>query len=168
MTTRTIDIRHAIPADADGIAAVHVSAWTGAYAGIIPHKALNGMLTRRGRDWWMNAIRRATSILVVDLDGEVVGYATYGRNRVRELPEAGEIYELYIAPQYQGVGIGTRLFSAVREALADHGMKGLVVWALADNAGAMQFYEGLGGRDSAEGVEIFDARALKKIAYTWG
>ena len=70
-------------------------------------------------------------------------------------------------PEYQGVGLGTRLFRAARRNLCDHGLKGLVVWALEENAGAVSFYEGAGGFDSAEGIEIFDQKALRKIAYTW-
>ncbi|MBK8456354.1 MAG: GNAT family N-acetyltransferase [Phyllobacteriaceae bacterium] len=167
MTTQTIDIRRAEPRDAAAIAGVHNAAWTGAYAGVIPHRALGAMLARRGEPWWTGAIRRATSILVVECGGRVVGYATYGRNRVRELPQKGEIYELYVEPEYQGIGLGSRLFAAVRRELAAHELDGLVVWALEDNAGALSFYTGLGGRDFAEGVEIFDAKALKKIAFIW-
>jgi ribosomal protein S18 acetylase RimI-like enzyme len=167
MKTQTIDIRRAEPKDAAAIADVHNASWSGAYAGIIPHKALTAMLARRGPQWWSNAIRRATSVLVAEMGGQIVGYATFGRNRVRELAQQGEIYELYIAPEYQGVGLGSRLFAAARDALGRHGLEGLVVWALEDNGGAVTFYEGLGGRDVAEGVEVFDAKALKKIAYTW-
>ena len=167
MTTITIDIRKAEPRDADAIADVHQAAWRGAYAGIIPHKALNAMLGRRGPQWWSHAIRWATSILVVEMGGKVAGYATIGRNRARELPQQGEIYELYLRPECQGIGLGTRLFAAARARLASHNMKGLVVWALEDNVGALGFYEGAGGRDIAEGVEIFDQKALRKVAFAW-
>ena len=49
--------------DAEAIAEVHHQAWRGAYAGIIPHKALTAMINRRGSDWWGNAIRRAAARL---------------------------------------------------------------------------------------------------------
>src|SRR5690606_40311087 len=167
MNTITIDIRRAQPSDAEAIAEVHHDAWRGAYAGIIPHKALTTMINRRGRTWWADAIRRAASVLVVEIGGEVVGYATLGRNRARELPQQGEIYELYVRPEYQGIGLGTRLFAAARDRLAAHGLTGLVVWALEDNAGATRFYAGAGGRDVAEGVEVFDQHALRKLAFVW-
>lgn len=167
MNTLTIDIRKAEPRDAEAIADVHHEAWQGAYAGIIPHRALTAMIGRRGAAWWANAIRRAASVLVVELGGEVVGYATMGRNRARELPQQGEIYELYLKPEYQGIGLGSRLFTAAREKLAAHGLGGLVVWALEENDGALAFYAGAGGRDVAEGVEVFDARALRKVAFVW-
>jgi ribosomal protein S18 acetylase RimI-like enzyme len=167
MKTLTVDIRKAEPRDAQGIADVHYEAWWGAYSGIIPHKTLLGMLNRRGGKWWANAIRRAASILVVEIGGEVVGYATLGRNRSRDLSQQGEIYELYLKPEYQGIGLGSRLLKAARDKLAAHGLKGLVIWALEDNSGAMAFYAGAGGRDIAEGVEVFEQKALKKVAFVW-
>lgn len=167
MKTLSIDIRRAEPQDATAVADVHVSAWTGAYAGIIPHRALGSMLNRRGPQWWENAIRRAASVLVIEAGSEIAGYATFGRNRAPELSQQGEIYELYIRPEYQGIGLGTRLFDAARQSLADYGLKGLVVWALEDNQTAQSFYLSHGGNDVAEGVEVFEARALRKIAFTW-
>lgn len=168
MSTLTIDIRRADLRDAEAIADVHYAAWLGAYSGVIPHKALVRMVGRRGTGWWQNAIRRAANILVIELGGTVVGYATLGRNRARQLAQQGEIYELYLKPEYQGIGLGSRLFAAARKLLRSNGLKGLVVWALEDNAGALTFYEGLGGRDIAEGVEVFDSKALRKIAFVWG
>jgi ribosomal protein S18 acetylase RimI-like enzyme len=167
MNTVTIDIRRAEPRDAPAIADVHHQAWRGAYAGIIPHRALNAMICRRGGEWWANAIRRSATVLVVEIGGKVAGYTTVGRNRARELPQQGEIYELYLRPEYQGVGLGSRLFAAARQKLADHGLKGMVVWALEDNINALSFYAGAGGRDVAEGVEVFDQKALKKVAFVW-
>jgi len=167
MNTLTIDIRKAEPCDAEAIADVHHEAWHGAYAGIIPYRALNTMVSRRGTGWWANAIRRAASVLVVEIGGEVVGYATLGRNRAQELPQQGEIYELYMKPEYQGVGLGSQLFRAARDKLKSHGLSGLVVWALEENEGALAFYTGAGGRDVAEGVEVFDAKALRKVAFVW-
>ena len=167
MKTVTIDIRRAEPDDADAIAETHRAAWMGAYAGIIPHGALLKMVNRRGPQWWANAIRRATSVLVIDMGGTVAGYATLGRSRARQLKPQGEIYELYLRPEYQGLGLGSRLFEAARQKLSQHGLKGLVVWALEENTNALAFYEGAGGRDIAEGVEVFDNKALRKVAFVW-
>jgi len=167
MTTLAVGIRKAEPRDAQTIADVHHEAWVGAYSGIIPHRSLNAMLRRRGADWWSSAIRRSATVLVVEIGGMLVGYATLGRNRARGLAQQGEIYELYLRPEYQGIGLGSRLFAAAREKLASSGLKGMVVWALEDNAGALSFYQGAGGRDVAEGVEVFDQKALKKVAFVW-
>ncbi|MFC5387384.1 GNAT family N-acetyltransferase [Aquamicrobium segne] len=167
MKTLTIDIRKAKPHDAAAIADVHLEAWQGAYAGIIPHKSLTLMINRRGSDWWANAIHRTATVLVLEIGGVIAGYATIGRNRARKLPQQGEIYELYLRPEYQGIGLGSRLFAAARSHLTRYGMKGLVVWVLEENTNALAFYAGAGGKDMAEGVEVFEHRALKKIAFIW-
>jgi ribosomal protein S18 acetylase RimI-like enzyme len=167
MNTHVIEIRRAEVADAVAISAIHLEAWKGAYTGIIPHRALYMMLERRGANWWSKAIQRSTQILVADVGGVVAGYATLGPNRARQLPQKGEVYELYVRPEYQGFGLGTRLLGAARRSLVDQGMKGLVIWALEDNGLAVSFYQNAGGRDIAEGVECFDGRTLKKIAFVW-
>ncbi len=167
MKTLTIDIRDARPHDAPAIADVHHDAWVGAYAGIIPHGALTKMLQRRNREWWANAIGRNASILVIEAGEKIVGYTTVGRNRARQIEADGEIYELYVVREYQGLGLGTRLFSEARRVLEGHGMRGVVVWALEENANACDFYYGKGGKDIAEGTEQFDGRSIKKIAFVW-
>ncbi|WP_457299548.1 N-acetyltransferase family protein [Phyllobacterium sp. P5_D12] len=167
MNTHVIEIRRAHMADAVAISAIHLAAWQGAYAGIIPHRALNNMLERRGANWWAKAIQRSTQILVADVGGIVAGYATLGPNRARQLQQQGEIYELYVRPEYQGFGLGTRLLGAARRSLGDQGLKGMVIWALEDNNLAISFYQSAGGRDVAEGVECFDGKTLKKVAFVW-
>lgn len=168
MNALTIDIRPAGIEDAPGISRVHDVAWQQAYAGIIPHKALRTMINRRDENWWTRAVRRGTSVLVLDMGDQIAGYATFGLNRARALPQDGEVYELYIQPEYQGIGLGNRLFRSARRALEDHGCEGLVVWALEDNDIACNFYRSQGGLDIGEGHETFDGKALKKIAFTWG
>jgi ribosomal protein S18 acetylase RimI-like enzyme len=167
MNTATVDIRKAELRDADAIAEVHRDAWQNAYAGIIPYRALAAMINRRGGRWWENAIRRSATVLVIEVGGKIAGYATIGRNRARELKQEGEIYELYLRPECQGIGLGSRLFSAARERLSAHGLRGMVVWALEENVNAVSFYASSGGRDIAEGVEVFDQKAVRKVAFIW-
>ena len=64
---------------------------------------------------------------------KVAGYANYGRNRARSLHFEGEIYELYLRPEFQGLGFGRRLFTAARRDLVQSGLKSMVIWALSDN-----------------------------------
>ncbi|MEO4043707.1 N-acetyltransferase [Hoeflea sp. CAU 1731] len=167
MTTLAIDVRRAEPDDALAISETHRAAWNEAYAGIIPYKTLRNMLERRSQEWWQRAIRGSTSILVLEVGGMIAGYATLGLNRARSLPQEGEIYELYLKPEYQGVGLGRRLFGEARRLLASLGCRGMVVWTLEENSRAIGFYTGLGGVDIAEGSETFDRRPLKKVAFVW-
>lgn len=167
MGTLTVNTRRAARQDAEAIADVHDRAWWNAYSGMVPHKALTRMIQRRGAAWWANAIARHTVILVLEMDGRIVGYATIGRNRVKTLPFSGEVYEIYLLPEYQGVGFGSHLFLAALGELNRRGLKGAVVWVLADNEPARRFYANAGGREVAEGRENFDGKDLLKIAYAW-
>jgi ribosomal protein S18 acetylase RimI-like enzyme len=97
----------------------------------------------------------------------VAGYANYGRNRARSLYYDGEVYELYLRPEFQGLGFGRKLFSAVRRDLLQSGLHSLVVWALSDNEPAVGFYRALGGKAVARSSERFGARVLDKVAFAW-
>lgn len=167
MGTLTIDMRRASVADAEAISDVHLAAWKNAYSGLLPYTALDRMINRRGKEWWSRAISRKTVILVIEIEREIVGYLTLGRNRVETLPVAGEIYELYLKPEYQGVGLGTQLFLNGRAELKRRGLHGVVVWVLADNEQAINFYENSGGNLVAEGNETFDGKVMRKLAYAW-
>ena len=93
------------------------NSWTQAYRGIIPHLHLETMIRRRGAaDWWVGALRSGKSILILEVEGKVAGYATTGAARARGNYE-GEIYELYLAPLYQGAGLGELLFEGCRHKL---------------------------------------------------
>jgi len=167
MAIRTIRIRVAEPADAAGVAVVHDASWREAYRGIIPGAHLERMVQRRGAAWWANAIARGSRIAVLDVGDGVAGYASYGRNRAASLPFRGEIFELYLAPEYQGLGFGRRLFNAARRELAGHGLSSVVVWSLADNERALGFYAALGGLLVGRAHESFDDVSRERLAFGW-
>jgi ribosomal protein S18 acetylase RimI-like enzyme len=161
-----IKIRKGKPADAKAVAEIFRLSWQQAYRGIIPHLHLEGMVKRRGADWWANVIRSGDSLLVLQHEREVVGYATLGVARTRG-PCQGEIYEIYLTPIYQGLGLGEHLFEACRHGLDEKRLKGLLVWALADNTLAMDFYWRRGGRPIAQTLERIGGAKLEKIAFAW-
>ena len=165
MDQTVITIRRARRTDAEDIASVHDVAWREAYRGLIPGRELERMIARRGASWWDAAIARGSHLLVLDFADAIGGYATYGRNRVASLPHGGEVFELYLAPQYQGMGFGRRLFDAARADLADHGYPTLLVWALADNDRALGFYERLGGKPVRRAPERFGVETRERIAF---
>jgi ribosomal protein S18 acetylase RimI-like enzyme len=167
MVEAVITIRRARAEDAPEIAEVHDAAWRDAYRGVIPGRELERMIARRGPRWWREAIARGSRLIVLDFDESVGGYATYGRNRVPSLPYGGEIFELYIAPEFQGLGFGRRLFQAARRDLQDHGYTSVLIWALADNDRALRFYERLGGRIIRRAQERFGSETLERVAFAF-
>jgi len=165
MSDLVTGIRYAKAADAPAIAGVFEAAWREAYLGVIPTVSLERMIVRRGPTWWAQAVGRGRPLVVLDVGKKIAGYASYGRCRDRSIPAQGEIDELYLAPEYQGLGFGRRLFKAVRNDLGDRGHRRIAVWALADNDRARAFYEGLGGRAVGETTERIGGARLAKVAY---
>jgi ribosomal protein S18 acetylase RimI-like enzyme len=167
MSTTLIEIRRAKSDDADAIAAAHDESWRAAYQGIIPGAELDKLIARRGPTWWDSAIRKGSRITVMQFGDTVAGYANYGRNRAKSLFYDGEVYEIYLRPEYQGLGFGRRLFNAARKDMQQSGLKSLVVWALSDNEPSIEFYRAMGGRAVARSSEKFGAKTLDKVAYAW-
>lgn len=167
MSTTLIEVRQARTTDAAAIAEAHDEAWRAAYQGIIPGAELQKLINRRGPSWWDSAIRKGSRISVLIFGDIVAGYANYGRNRARSLHFDGEIYELYLRPEFQGLGFGRRLFVAARRDLMHSGLRSMVIWALSDNEPATGFYRTLGGRMVARSSEQFGPRSLDKVAFAW-
>lgn len=167
MKTVTTEIRLARLSDAPTVATVHDEAWRSAYRGLIPGAELEKLISRRGPGWWEAAIRKGNRIALLGFGDEVAGYANYGRNRARALTYDGEIYELYLRPQFMGLGLGRQLFQAARKDLNAHGLDSMVIWALSDNEAATRFYRAMGGRPVARSSETFGARSLDKTAFGW-
>jgi len=167
MKTLSIDVRRAEPQDAGAISEVHHLSWSQAYAGLIPHKPLTLMMERRGEVWWRKATRGPATLLVLDVAGTIAGYATIGLNRAKALPYDGEVYEIYLRPEFQGIGLGRRLFGESRRLLKSLGCDGLVVWCLEDSEHAARFFRRHGGLDMVEGMEDFGGAPLRKIGFVW-
>ncbi len=163
----SIRVRSGKPGDAAAIAGVFKDSWQQAYRGIIPHAHLEHMIRRRGPDWWRSAVRAGDTVLILECQGSIVGYTTLGTSRTKG-PYQGEIYELYMAPTHQGLGLGEYLFEAARAGLDDRRLAGLLVWALSDNQAATDFYWRRGGRPIAKMVERIGNARLEKIAFAWG
>jgi GNAT superfamily N-acetyltransferase len=118
MSTTLIEIRRAKTADAPAVAATHDAAWRNSYQGIIPGPELEKLINRRGPGWWENAIAKGSRVALLSFGDRIAGYANYGRNRARSLFYDGEIYELYLCPEFQGLGFGRRSSSIAHSAAA--------------------------------------------------
>lgn len=165
MSTLLISIRRAKAADAASLSAVFDAAWREAYSGIIPGVALERLLARRGPRWWAFTIARGRLLVVLESGEAIAGYASYGRCRDRSLPADGEVDELYLAPEHQGLGFGARLLKAVRNDMADRGLGRIAVWCLSENERACGFYRRLGGQPIAETTERIAGADLRKQAF---
>lgn len=158
-----IKVRRARTDDAKSLASIFARTWWSAYAGIIPAMPLARMIQKRDEAWWRKSINSESCLLVIQVSRDLAGYATCGAARSNGM--RGEIFELYISPEYQGMSLGEHLFEACRYHLDQRGLRGLTVWALSDNAGAAAFYRRCGGRPVASCVERFGGTEVAKTAF---
>jgi ribosomal protein S18 acetylase RimI-like enzyme len=93
---------------------------------------------------------------------------------VRDPPEGlsgtekrvGEVYTLYVEPDFQNQGLGRRLLDALFRQLRAEGCDTAVLWMLADNPTRF-FYEGLGGMPVGARTDTLAGRDVDEVAYAW-
>ncbi len=184
-----IRIRRARRSDAGPIGRVHVETWQAAYAGLLPDSMLVSMSDMRQTAWWQRLLAdpdEARGVFVADDDDMgVVGFGSCGP--VRDPPElldqgeldpstslrtggrakrVGEVYTLYVEPDFQNRGLGRRLLDALFRQLRTDGCDTAVLWMLADNP-TQFFYEGMGGRRVGHRVDTMGGRDVEEVAYAW-
>ena len=167
---------------AGDIAKVYVEAWRTAYAGLLPDRILLGMnYDRQAADWaWVIRNRGESQPIIVatEIGHGVVGFISFGRSRAVDRPLAGpcadgqggarvgEIFTLYVLPEFQERGIGRQLLGASFTALRDRGFDRALLWVLRDNH-ARFFYERMGGVRISERRERQWGCDLDETGYGW-
>jgi ribosomal protein S18 acetylase RimI-like enzyme len=169
-------IRRATRKDAAAIGRVHVETWQATYAGLLPNAMLVAMSDVRQSAWWSQVLAdpgEARGVFVAD-DEEmgVVGFGSCGP--VRDPPEGidgregrvGEVYTLYVEPDFQNRGLGRRLLDALFRQLKADRCEVAVLWMLAENPTRF-FYEGLGGERVGQRIDTLAGVDVEEIAYAW-
>ena len=163
-----MQVRPARPDDAAGIAAVHVAAWQGAYAGILPEAYLAGMSRVRQAAYYRARILHGPGVFVAVPPGpgpDVAGFATAGRPRTPGLGD-GEIETLYVLDDWREQGVGRGLLCAAAAHLHGSGCGSAFLWMLRGNP-SRWFYERLGGRAAMDGTVRVAGTAVPQVAFVW-
>ena len=78
-------VRPAEIADAAGIARAHVASWRSTYRDLLPDAFLSSLTEAGYTDRWARVLAEGSSrVYVVDEAGDVVGFASGGRERAGE------------------------------------------------------------------------------------
>jgi GNAT superfamily N-acetyltransferase len=175
-----IAVRRARPADALGIAAVHVAAWRSAYAGILEEDYLAELSELRLGAFYRRAIldrREGHAVFVATAGGGdqpadqsgpepgIVGFASGGRARRQGLAQ-GEVETLYLLDDFRERGVGRRLMRAMAAHLRVIGCNSALVWVLAGNP-SRYFYSHLGGRPAMRDTVRVAGRNVDQMAMVW-
>lgn len=152
----TIVVRDAVAADAQAMGRAHVLAWQHAYRGMMSDEYLDGLNVADRVEMWEQTLAAVPPppLLVVEVDGEVAGFAVFGAERVPETTAAsdpaarvGELYAINLHPDHWGRGAGRILLRAATDRLTDLGFSEAVLWVVTDNRRARRLYESEGWVD---------------------
>jgi ribosomal protein S18 acetylase RimI-like enzyme len=162
-----IIIRQARPTDARGIARLDVETWRTTYAGVLSSAYLVGLSERRREAGWRSVILREPRDVRVAADeaDTILGFGSCGSNRGDRL-FSGEVFTLYVAPDWQNQGIGRRLLIALFRRLVASGRHSAILWVLRDNPSRF-FYERLGAEQTSRKSLTIGGTIIEALAYGW-
>ena len=146
-------LRQANTDDAQRIAQVQVTTWQSAYLGMIPDGYLGSLSIDRRAQNWVKILESATTgnqTIVAEMDGVVVGFIGIGRSRESEETGLGEVFSIYVEPNFQSRGIGSKLMQAGIALLKDQGLNGAVLWVLDQNIRTRAWYESHGWQSNGK------------------
>ncbi len=136
-------VREARPEDVEAIADITYRGWDGVTIGEALEKRHGKLGDRTWRERKRDEIvaqfeRRPQEFFVAELDGRVVGYASYWYEEERRL---GHVGNNCVDPDFRGRGIGTALIGRVLERLRELGARVAMVTTLEHDLPARRVYE---------------------------
>jgi ribosomal protein S18 acetylase RimI-like enzyme len=154
------------PARLDDVPAVqHVAGvtWRATYSGKIPDADIDSFLDSAYSERNLTAAvgRLGDGFVVAEVDGVVIGYAMAGLNREGE----PELDAIYVVPEHQGSGAGSRLWNAARDELTRQGQRRMCCWVLSSNDRARRFYERRSAFLSEEREFAIGATMIREARY---
>ena len=170
-----IKIREATTADIPDIAKIHVAGWHGAYGGIVDQGYLDDFTVEKRIPKWKEHFDKGESnALLAYIDGQAVGFVDYGSlktppagmSKIRPL-YSGEIYALYLMPEFYRQGVGTALIKEAVGKLKDNKHSSMCLWVLKDNKRGCSFYDSIGGQRVGKKIIEIGPTKAKEVCYGW-
>jgi L-amino acid N-acyltransferase YncA len=130
-----MQIRKAELGDAQGIAKVHVDSWRTTYKDIIPEDYLNNLSYEQRTKLWKKNITREDSYVVIaeNKEGQIIGFADARRKENNEVRNSCDLTSIYLLENYQGIGIGKKLFKDLFMNFKQKGFEEIFVEVLEEN-----------------------------------
>lgn len=142
-------IRRATPADAETLSRIGAETFSETFAHLYPPEDLAAFLPYA---YGVERIRAdladpAKAMWVVEVGGEIVGYALAGPCDLPHeavTPACGELKRLYVLKAHQGGGTGSRLLAEALAWLEKDGPRPLWIGVWSENLGAQRLYGRMG------------------------
>nr|WP_312578007.1 GNAT family N-acetyltransferase [Sedimentibacter sp.] len=110
-------------------------------------------------------IQNNNTYLIALVNDKIVGMLMYGKSRDDKYKESGEINAIYILKEYQGKGIGKKLFLEAIKYLVDENYDNMIIGCLEGNP-SNNFYIKMGGKlDYKTEFNIGGKGYLKNVFY---
>ena len=163
-----IMIRPATIDDAQAIARVHVSSWRSTYRDMLSEDFLASLSEVSYAERWKRVIAEgASKVYVAEDAGEVVGFASGGRERAGETDYEGELYAIYMIDSAQRRGFGREFVRASVDGQRELGLADMIIWVLRDNQPARAFYKRLGGVYVRAQPITIGLTTTEEVSYGW-
>jgi len=167
--TADILYREATTADAAAVADVLVSSWKESFVGVVADSFLNGLTVEAQSERLrtrLSGTDNSYRMFVAELsDGRVVGFADTGRPR-DDVAYDAELYSIFLLHEFQGKGIGGRLFNMVKQFLSLQGKTSMYLRAL-EQSPYRPFYEKMGGQVISKIRLQLDNIEVDAVLYGW-
>ena len=152
-----VQVREARPNDLGAVAAIFLACWRQSYAGFLPADVIGLYDDDSARALWHPALNNppmdAITFVAEQHERALLGVTLIGMDP--EDPASGHVYSLYVRPETQGLGVGTRLLAAADDRFGRAGKPEATLWVFAANTAARGFYSRLGWQpDGGERVEL--------------
>lgn len=121
--------------------------WQRAYHGQVPAEVLNNAsVSDREVGWSKTLATDYDSIAIAEDGGETRGFVHFGpaRGVLAASSQSGEVYSLYLHPEFQGRGLGRALWCHAIDTLRARGYADVAVCVLEANQVSRRFYERCG------------------------
>lgn len=153
-----MQIRRFQESDAEELARLHELSWRHFYREIVPKDLLEFTVNELFKpelyiDWNAKGI-----VYVAEDNGKIVGFSAC------HMKDAGTGYlrSIYLRPGHEGRGLGTALLKKAMDWLKVEGAKSVRTDCLADNDGAISFYEKNGFRKAGRDILVNEDKVTGK------
>ena len=142
-STSVFPVRATVVRDAKAISDLFALVALEMYQSLLGTDQLPPLGQDKRQPYWRDAIEYAEPQVMAALHGDrIVGFVGFDRSRDEGSRQTtGEITDIYVHPDFQGLGVGLSLWHAARQGLHDEGCIDVTLWLQTRNKTALRFFE---------------------------
>ncbi|WP_138205610.1 GNAT family N-acetyltransferase [Haloimpatiens lingqiaonensis] len=161
------NVRYADVDDAKILGQIHSESWKVAYKGVVPDEVLNNITAEKRQKYFEKALTEGwEEDAIIFKDDKAVGLICIGKCRDEDKEEFwGEIWGIYLLPEYWNMGIGFELMNWGLNELKRRNYKKIALWVLERNINARNFYEKMGFKHDGTIKKITIGKTLNEYRY---